>query len=324
MSTLSTVIDLLARCMFWHTDEDLFGVEEALVNGKRYLDKTIQAAQDGRLSREDLQLYEDSLAELYVPSVGVLIINSTNDIPRENASTDPVWRALQAHPFVFPRVYNLPTPIYHAWSHFPDTVGQVIDQQSPLPHVFLNTERLARLRDFVIRHPLSPVPRLIQMGAMVQEEDQHRADFNLTRARKNKWPKRQRDAAKSDVSAAARADSAAKLLAVQDRIKEMGMSKDHVSADQPASVLLQSSPLAGVRWGNSPSTKLNYILNEAGNFALFDTNFNSPCIPGPQILRRLQIFDILQVSAHTRVYRRGTVSSQCQVQDYRLETGEGT
>lgn len=305
---MSILIDLLVRCMFWHTDEDLFGVEDALVNGKRYLDKTIEAVQDGRISREDLQLYEDSLRELYVPSIGV-ITNSTNGIPRENASTDPVWRALQAHPFVFPRVYNLPMPIYHAWSHFPDAVGQVIDQQSPLPHVFLNTERLARLRDFVIRHPLSPVPRLIEMGAMVQEEDQHRADFNLSRARKNKGLKRQRDAAKRDMSAAARADSAAKLLAVQDRIKEMGMSKDHISPDQPASVLLQSSPLAGVRWGNSPSTKLNYILNEAGNFALVAANFNLSCIPGPHILGRLQIFDILQVSAHARVYRRGTVSS---------------
>lgn len=64
MSTLFNVINLPPRCMFWHTDEDLFGVEEALANGKRYLDKTIQAVQDGKLSREDLQLYKDSLAEL--------------------------------------------------------------------------------------------------------------------------------------------------------------------------------------------------------------------------------------------------------------------
>ena len=156
-------------------------------------------------------------------------------------------------------------PIYHAWSHFP-AVGQVVDPHSPFPHVFLNTERLARLRDFVISQPLSPVPRLIEVGEMVREEDQHRADFNLARARTNKGWRKQRDAAKKDINAAARADSAAKLLAVQDRLKEMGMSKDHKAVNQPASVLLQSSPLVGVRWGNSPSVKLNYILNEVSGY----------------------------------------------------------
>ena len=173
-----------------------------------------------------------------------------------------MWRALQAHPFVFPRVYNLPMPLYRTWAHFSADVGEVVDSHSPLPHVFLNTERLARLRDFSMSHPLSSMSRLEQVGDMIQEEDRHRTDFNLARVRISKtWRRQQRDAARKDVSGAARADSAAKLLAVQDRLKEIGASRDEGEASQSTS-MLQESPLVGVRWGNSPSAKFNYILNE--------------------------------------------------------------
>ena len=54
------------RCMFWHTDEDLFGVETTLHNASLFFDKTIEAFQDGKISRSDLQLLEDSLEQVYV------------------------------------------------------------------------------------------------------------------------------------------------------------------------------------------------------------------------------------------------------------------
>ena len=53
--------------MFWHTDEGLFGVRNTILNGSRSFDKTIEAFQDGKISREELRLLEDSLDHLYVP-----------------------------------------------------------------------------------------------------------------------------------------------------------------------------------------------------------------------------------------------------------------
>ena len=168
-------------------------------------------------------------------------------------------------------------PIYHAWKYLPRDVGQLQDGHSSSPHVYLNPDRLLQLRKLVIRQPLAPVPRIMQVGEAVCERDRRRDELNAeSKQKKNAGKGKNANPVVSD-------DSATKLRAAQDRLNQI--YDDGGGTSHSASSLLGSSPLAGVRIGNSTSSKLNYILNEVCRRRSRSCGHSrsDPCSPGSDV-----------------------------------------
>lgn len=186
-------------------------------------------------------------------------------------SKDPVWRNLMLHPYVPHRVYAMPEDVYAAWSLLPAWVSHASDPHFPSPaYHLLIPDRLKALRNMLVRRPLASAARMVEWGHAVSDADSARLELSQERISVNKTLRRHRAAIRQkeqqqtqrrNVNYAAKVERTARLLAAQDRLKALfsGEEGGQVAAN-PA--LLASSPLAGVRVGNSTSSKLNYILNE--------------------------------------------------------------
>lgn len=166
------------------------------------------------------------------------------------------------HPYVCHRVYHMPDDVYEAWSVLPARVMETSDTQDGKLYHLMIPDRLKTLRKMTICQPFAFIPRIIDWGHAISEEDEARLQINISRAYANKGLKRHKEQ-RNDVSPAAKVDHTARLLAAQDRLKSLTTGDVDRTQDRPhLPKLLASSPLAHVRIGNSTSTKLNYILNE--------------------------------------------------------------
>ncbi|KIP07794.1 hypothetical protein PHLGIDRAFT_405997 [Phlebiopsis gigantea 11061_1 CR5-6] len=242
VANLQRITENTLQAMSWHTldGSTIRDTENALILSQ---DKLKNPVFVSNASKDDLQMLKDSVAAL------------------ETALADPTWRALQKHPVIHPRVFNLPEVLYQAWSDFPADVGTLTDPFTPLPYVLLNAEHLAQLRTLAVTRPLCGMPTLVQVGELVREEERLRAAFNQRR-------KKMREQHKGDEPRIeATPEMRQRLLEVQESLTGLGVPKSARVLDEPLSSLLRNSPLAGVRWGNTPSAKVNYVLNEVQQHA---------------------------------------------------------
>ena len=164
------------------------------------------------------------------------------------------------HPYVFTRVYNMPTPIYEKWSNLPADIGEVADAHGLIPFKFMTPDRLRPLRNYVQSNPLASVGRLLRLGEWFEESDRLHAKWiaEQSRLRKDMKKLRESDKKQTKTTPVASNETLKRLLEAQKRYKE----EFHSVTDEPNSTLLSESPIAGVRVGNTASSKLNYILNE--------------------------------------------------------------
>ncbi|GJE96414.1 DEAD/DEAH box helicase [Phanerochaete sordida] len=239
-AALQQTIENISQAMFWHMDEDTFKIDELISMGPTFLNT---AKVRGVVSEDDIRLLEESLHHL------------------DLAGSDPVWRALMQHPYVFTRVYNMPTPIYDKWSILPAEIGSLTGVHDLTPFMFMTPDRLRPLRNYVQSNPLAPVGRLQRLGEHLGELEQRRVQYNAERARVNKGMRKLRDSDRRQkaTTPAAGNEPALRLIEAQKRFQDEFHT---VWDEQTGSALLGESPLAGVRVGNSASSKLNYILNE--------------------------------------------------------------
>ena len=173
------------------------------------------------------------------------------------------------HPNIFSRVYNIPGPIYKAWSSgcLPDDVGLTSDSHYTEPYYLMIPDRLKSLRTYLIKKPLSPVPSIIDYGMAVAEEDRYRLQVNMDRARSSKSVNKKEQkrtkgvTSKTTLTAVVGTDSFSKLVETQTKKKALE-AEDHSAHVEAHNGLYSSSPMAGVELRNTTSSKLNYILNE--------------------------------------------------------------
>ncbi len=168
------------------------------------------------------------------------------------------------HPFVFHRVYNMPSQVFQAWSNFPFELKapESTNAPNPEPHFLLVPDRLKTLRNMLNMKPFSSFNSMVEWGKAVSEEEHHRLQLMKLRAKASKASiSRKSQEHRKEMSSATKADTAAQFLAAQDRLKSL-MSEDQGNNPRGNAKLLRSSPLAGVRIGTSTSSKLNYILND--------------------------------------------------------------
>lgn len=192
------------------------------------------------------------------------------------------------------RVFNMPRPLSEAWTRAEFKQGHLDlerSSQDSLPMVFMHPDRLVKLREMVLGRPLISTEFLIQRGRVVDEKDHQQRQLYLERQKLLKKNKRDKD----NDSHSSTVDSVRKVVA-PDKMKEVqrelfvAQKRRNALADEadgisvPASIinstlttddaekvyLLSSSPLAGVRVGQTVSSKLNYILNDVcGNSSTF-------------------------------------------------------
>ncbi len=139
---------------------------------------------------------------------------------------------------------------------------------------------LLKLRDFIMAHPLRPLPGIIEMGHTVVEEERRWKELEELHTRlkkKGSKERRPKNEAANSLGSLKRATAekkleelrreyhaaAARLSSANTGDEGAPVQKDDASSQRKvASTLLRLSPVAGVRIGNSTSTKLDYILNE--------------------------------------------------------------
>ncbi|RDX46999.1 hypothetical protein OH76DRAFT_1465208 [Lentinus brumalis] len=247
---LQELVANISHVMFWHVVDS--NLDERLKNAERCL----RHLEERSGSQEDYALIRESILHI------------------RSAIDDPVWVALQRHYHAFHRVKKLPPQVFDAWSMF-DEHARTICTELLLPPM-----ALLKLRDFIMAHPLRPLPGIIEMGHTVVEEERRWKELEELHTRlkkKGSKERRPKNEAANSLGSLKRATAEKKLeelrreyYAVAARLSSADtgdegapVQKDDASSQRKvASTLLRLSPVAGVRIGNSTSTKLDYILNE--------------------------------------------------------------
>lgn len=316
--------------MFWHVDEQLLGVDEIMDHSEKMMARAMEKLQLGTIDESDDVLLRQALRHVCVifhrlRSFHQLISCAT--CHSESAAKDPVWRTMMAHPYVAHRAYSVPAEVYNAWSIFPLTVAQLRDASpTSCPYHLLIPDRLKTLRNELVKRPLSQIPRIVEWGKAVSEADEARLELHTERMHVNRTLRRQmrekEQKEKAAVSPAVKAEHTAKLLAAQDRLKAVFADEDQLAGGNPA--LLSTSPLKGIRIGNSTSSKLNFILNEVCSaFLLRDgPPTDRLYLIGSGLLSNLQIPHFLPLASHPFVHRRSPVLNQHTVQTHVAEANQ--
>lgn len=194
---------------------------------------------------------------------------------------------MHAHEDVPYRVSNIPQPIFDAWTRMELKSGHSSFVQtslnSPRP-VFMHPDRLYKIRKTLLDRPLASLEAIVKRGIDVDEEDREQRQLYL--AHQSMLKKRRRDK-DNDRKVSSTMESATKTVASdkteearrelfvaqkrqRQKAPEVGVTlpakptfnfTSHENEAMTAN-LLDASPLADVRVGQSASSKLNFILNE--------------------------------------------------------------
>jgi hypothetical protein len=226
----------------------------------------------------------------------------------EIASQDPLWRAMQTHEDVPYRVFNMVQPVFDAWTRMPGREPNNNVNQTG----FLHADRLLKLHDMVVQRPLIREQAMVEWGQTVAIRDQALRKGFEESLRKGKGRKKTKHNNDGDHSSGSiLASSFAKKASSANTLKEIQTELDATLArlsneeevgagagNAPISssvfggtpTLLASSPLAKMRIGSSPSTKLNYLINEV-------------CSTYPLSLRKFSIYNVqIQTYASTEKF----------------------
>ncbi|GBE90165.1 hypothetical protein SCP_1900140 [Sparassis crispa] len=259
---LKVTIMNMSEVLFWHVDsERLFNVDEMVERSANFM----ETMQKRNTSIIDIKLMTRALEHVRI------------------AAVDPIWRSLQAQPDVLHRISGMPKAIYE--------VCTVLPASTFSSDVYLITsERLIDLRKFLYLQPLARTERIIEWAQHANEELQHRIAFAqetmkvTKRARKPSSSKQQLMMLKQGESKEKKDEMHKEWEAVRAKLKALAEDDGYDRGNHMSSRngvedhsltrrhgvrarFLSSSPLAGMQIGNSTSSKLNYILNEVGQFA---------------------------------------------------------
>ncbi|KAH9832900.1 P-loop containing nucleoside triphosphate hydrolase protein [Rhodofomes roseus] len=255
---LNQLVDNMSQVMFWHVDDQSsFNVDEIAGRAKVFM---ANLAERGT-SEADRVLMEQALKH-----VGL-------------AANNIVWRQMQRNAFVYHRIQGIPDPaVYRAWTTFASSAADNLAGHD----MMLHSDRALRFKQFVLRHPLYSVDRLVLGGKDVQEEERQRLALQrMEDARKKKRKRKSEGSAhrkevetvKHVVATPEKREELRKeYLASWEKLQKHYEQDDEHAHSQSGSAparpkttsswLLASSPMASVRVGKSTSTKLDYIINE--------------------------------------------------------------
>lgn len=272
--------------MFWSVDDDFYNVEQMFENKQQYAD----TARSRGVSQSDLDLLATSFDHMYVYALFLCLFFSHLDsfymLPRSRAASNRLWKSIHAHEDIPYRVYNMPQMIFEAWTRTELKLGHTPPEEltavdSPAM-VLMHPDRLAKLRKAILSEPLISTTQLAQWGNAIGSEDRQNRELYLENQKiRKKNRRRGKDSdnpkTKTTLDSVWKITSAGKMK--EERVLHLAQEKQKQKAffEEDRTVLNSStpddalaakatSPLAGVRVGQSASSKLNFIIAEVWNF----------------------------------------------------------
>ncbi|KAJ3971109.1 P-loop containing nucleoside triphosphate hydrolase protein [Lentinula raphanica] len=257
---LQLLVKNMSQLMFWSVDSKLYNVEELAKNTEELLTKVEEGKKT--ISGHDIAQAQKSLKHIRL------------------ACQNDFWRQTQMHEDIPYLVSDVPSTILKEWS--------------PLPNQFIHSDRLLRLREQVIRYPLTSGDALCSLGQEVSRVNlQHRLIITEMEQKKGKSKGNEKTKQASSIISAGTNNLKArsgKVATSNDRIREMqnelrdslarlaaleGHEESPVSGlkiripprPDPNCVLLRQSPIALARVRGTASSKLNYILEEVQKYS---------------------------------------------------------
>ncbi|KAI0636454.1 SNF2 family N-terminal domain-containing protein [Trametes polyzona] len=256
---LQELVSNISHVMFWHVVDS--GLDERLSNAEIALQNL--EARNG--TPEDFALIKQAIYHVRL------------------AKDDPVWLALQHHYHVFREVHKIPPSIYDAWCCFPEYARKAS------PVALLSPAALMEMRSSVTVRPLSSVHKICEYGQAYLEKEQAYREYLRLQDRKKKSS---RDRAPADPDKRTQSLDVAARQKAKEKKEEMKREMEAALArlnaafsgegdDLPGtaggpsqrtvqSAMLSLSPIAGIRVGNSKSTKLDYILHDVLTYGMED------------------------------------------------------
>ncbi|KAL0946491.1 hypothetical protein HGRIS_012709 [Hohenbuehelia grisea] len=264
---LQRTVTNMSQIMAWSVDTDkLYNIHENMGEAEKY----IENAKRRGVSAADMDLLQTALNHI------------------REAAEDHVWRQSQASEECPYKVVNLQRELFDAWSRMPSMHPPAITHDPEIPSTsdhsagYIHSDRLRKLRDAVLAHPLSSVERLVSAGQLVQDDDRTRlAILNAKLAPSSKGKSRDSKHSKG-ISATMTSPSKNQLRQLQlnqastlptpdeswrnDTIVVRRIMRPLTTDESPtvsdSTKFLRDSPLGTSRIGNSASSKVNYIMNE--------------------------------------------------------------
>ncbi|KAF7295657.1 Helicase C-terminal domain-containing protein [Mycena indigotica] len=236
---LAVAMQNMSQILFWGVDADMYHAADNISDGGAKL--------RGKLSpttgSEDRLLLENSIRHY------------------GTAFNDPLWRAIQTHEDVPYQLTDVVKPIMDIWSR---TIANGA--------LYIHADRIKRLRDWMVSHPLASEEAICRAGREQVEEDvKWRAEVERRerQAMKGKstgssGASHEQSRRKAKATEAIKSSSDAKTVTeIHKSLEqvELGITMDTETRDPP-SILLARSHIGQAKLGTTTSSKLNYIINE--------------------------------------------------------------
>ncbi|KAF5390156.1 hypothetical protein D9757_002922 [Collybiopsis confluens] len=265
---LQLTVKNMSQLMFWQVDSNLYNVEELAGNTEKLIQNV--KSKKKSISMKDLSLTEKALHHVRL------------------ACQNALWAEIQKHEDVPYQVSRIPDPILKAWSRLSGLTADV-DLMHP--------DRLIKLRQQVLQHPLSDEIKLCSVGNEVARTDLLRRRLYQTESRKGRKdrlisrklsltavPKSTNDSVKTRSSASGNSPSSDNIKEMQRELHAALARLDALEADhdpsvaatsttattqssQINSILVHQSPVAHSRIGKTLSSKLNFIIEEVQKYS---------------------------------------------------------
>ncbi|KAF9014155.1 hypothetical protein BDQ17DRAFT_1536631 [Cyathus striatus] len=249
---LQLTVANMSQLMFWSVDERLYNVDQLVEDAQVHIDRAL----DRNAPPEDMELLYNAFKHVRL------------------AANDPTWRAINTYEDVAYHVYNMNLNVFDTWSRVPSTDS--LDEEQGYVGL-MHADRLLRLHDMIISHPLIKEDQLLIQGKVVRMDDVIAKRKSLEELQKKKSRSKkghnggngalgEEDGRKSTMKVPSQEIMKKIQKELMASLEALERNENDEEADLPRtekpSILVASSLLARVRVRNSASSKLNYIINE--------------------------------------------------------------
>ncbi|KAF9652886.1 hypothetical protein BDM02DRAFT_3088163 [Thelephora ganbajun] len=235
---LNTLLNM-SQVLFWHTDNNLYSIVPNVQAGE---EKFLREEKHRNISDVDRKLLHNSFVHMNL------------------ALEDSEWKAINQRVDTFYVVEDFPEAICHALMPLLKLGGNATNRSWG----YARAEHLLELRDFVEKHPLSPIQRIVAWAGGILEKEARMMRLLEEKERKKRRRNKEKEGDSTEEPPVEPASVPETVVKTPDQEQEPFIlviprrTVEGFSTDD----LLRSSPVAQSKIIRSTSSKLNHIINE--------------------------------------------------------------